>query len=102
MSENNKCYTLNHAVNQAKFMYKATGTDERRYAENDLFGFDNEIANDIWRIRIIKGNEIMLYDEMPNEELCKYWVEDLKKIGYDFDCYDIKQGTLMEGGGRWW
>ena len=77
---------------------------EEREEEDDFFvkEFNKKTARDIWRVRVIKDNTILLIDEMPSEDFCEYWITDLKNQNYDFDDYDILQGTLCEDGSRWW
>ena len=65
-------------------------------------GFNPETAQDIWRVRLFKGNILLMFADLPSEELCELWIKQRLHQNYDFDDYDILQGTLMEGGGRWW
>jgi hypothetical protein len=90
------------AADCEKYKYKPFQVEGREEDELLLDGFNPETSQDIWRVRLFKRNTLLMFADLPSEELCELWIKDLHDQNYDFDDYDIKQGTLMEGGGRWW
>ena len=92
---------LTNDFNDKNYLYKPSGDCDCK-EEMELINFDSSKSRDKFRVRVFRKGTLALYDELPNLYLCERWIEQLTEDNFDFDDYDITQGTLIENGFYWW